>query len=200
MTTLSTHVLNIATGTPAAGLEITLKRIEPHPKDLGVFTTNADGRVSDKLLSHQDALIGVYEITFHAGGYLKSLGLELPEYPFLDVIPILTASSTLMVFIYTNHLARPLLDKSHLLTTTTSIKLPKWLSVVYAHFDHHLEHHLFPALPSSRYPEVRASLEKILGREYAIPLGQAWREVLAAPIQRPIEKRVDEPTGDASAA
>jgi 5-hydroxyisourate hydrolase-like protein (transthyretin family) len=63
MTTLSTHVLNIATGTPAAGLEITLKRIEPHPKDLGVFTTNAEGRVSDKLLSDQDALLGVYEIT-----------------------------------------------------------------------------------------------------------------------------------------
>ena len=30
MTTLSTHVLNTATGTPATGLEIKLKRIEPH--------------------------------------------------------------------------------------------------------------------------------------------------------------------------
>ena len=88
MPTLSTHVLNTATGTPAAGLEITLKRIEPHPKDIGIFTTNADGRVSEKLLSDEDALLGVYEISFHAGDYLKGLGSELPEYPFLDVIPI----------------------------------------------------------------------------------------------------------------
>ncbi len=88
MITLSTHVLSTATGTPAAGLEITLKRIDPHPAYLGVFTTNADGRVSEKLLSDQDALPGVYEITFHAGDYLNGLGLELPEYPFLDVIPI----------------------------------------------------------------------------------------------------------------
>ena len=57
MTTLSTHVLNTATGTPAAGLEITLKRIEPHPRDIGIFTTNADGRVSEKLLSDEDALL-----------------------------------------------------------------------------------------------------------------------------------------------
>ena len=81
-------MLNTATGTPAAGLEITLKRIEPQPKDIGIFTTNADGRVSEKLLSDEDALLGVYEITFHAGDYLKALGLALPEYPFLDMIPI----------------------------------------------------------------------------------------------------------------
>ena len=88
MPTLSTHVLNTATGTPAVGLEITLKRIEPYPQDIGIFTTNTDGRVTEKLLSDQDALLGVYEITFHAGDYLKGLGLELPGYPFLDVIPI----------------------------------------------------------------------------------------------------------------
>ena len=88
MTTLSTHVLNTATGTPAVGLKITLKRIEPYPKDIGIFTTNSDGRVPEKLLSDEDALLGVYEITFHAGDYLKRLGLELPEYPFLDAIPI----------------------------------------------------------------------------------------------------------------
>ena len=64
------------------------KRIEPQPKDIGIFTTNADGRVSEKLLSDEDALLGVYEITFHAGDYLKALGLALPEYPFLDMIPI----------------------------------------------------------------------------------------------------------------
>jgi 5-hydroxyisourate hydrolase len=88
MTTLSTHVLNTANGTPAQGLKITLKRLEPRLKDLGVFITNSDGRVSEKLLPENEALFGVYEITFHAGDYLRDLGLTLPEYPFLDIVPI----------------------------------------------------------------------------------------------------------------
>jgi len=88
MTTLSTHVLDTGKGTPAQGLRITLKRLEPNPKDLGIFTTNEDGRVSQKLLSGDDAQFGIYEITFHAGDYLRAQGTELPEYPFLDIVPI----------------------------------------------------------------------------------------------------------------
>ena len=88
MTTLSTHVLNTANGTPAQGLKLTLKRLEPRPKDLGIFITNSDGRVSETLLPEKEALLGFYEITFHAGDYLRDLGLILPEYPFLDIVPI----------------------------------------------------------------------------------------------------------------
>ena len=88
MTTLSTHVLDTTKGTPAQGLQITLKRLDPNPKDLGVFTTNEDGRVSQKLLSGDDAQPGIYEITFHAGDYLRAQGTELPKYPFLDIVPI----------------------------------------------------------------------------------------------------------------
>ena len=39
MATLSTHVLDTASGAPAPGLKIKLRRLEPHAKDLGVFTT-----------------------------------------------------------------------------------------------------------------------------------------------------------------
>ena len=88
MATLSTHVLDTASGAPARGLKIKLKRLEPDAKDLGVFTTNEDGRVTEKLLSEEDALFGVYEIVFQAGEYLRSRGTELPNYPFLDEIPI----------------------------------------------------------------------------------------------------------------
>ena len=88
MTTLSTHVLDTAKGAPAQGLRISLKRLEPNPKELGIFTTNGDGRVSEKLLSDDDAQFGIYEITFHAGDYLKAQGTSLPEYPFLDIVPI----------------------------------------------------------------------------------------------------------------
>ena len=88
MTTLSTHVLDISKGTPAPGLQITLKRLEPNAKDLGVFTTNSDGRVSEQLLAGGDVPFGIYELTFHAGDYLRAQGTALPDYPFLDVVPI----------------------------------------------------------------------------------------------------------------
>ena len=88
MATLSTHVLDTARGAPAQGLKVTLKRLEPHAKDLGVFTTNADGRITEKLLEQDDALFGVYEIVFHAGEYLRSRATELPNYPFLNEVPI----------------------------------------------------------------------------------------------------------------
>lgn len=88
MTTLSTHVLDTSKGTPAQGLHITLKRLEPSIKVLGLFTTNSDGRVSEQLLAGGDAQFGIYELTFHAGDYLRAQRISLPKYPFLDVIPL----------------------------------------------------------------------------------------------------------------
>jgi len=88
MITLSTHVLDTANGKPAAGLKITLHRLAPNPTAIGVFETNADGRVTEPLLNPEQAIYGSYEITFHAGDYLRNQGHDLPDYPFLDVIPI----------------------------------------------------------------------------------------------------------------
>lgn len=88
MTTLSTHVLNTAWGIPAENLRIDLKRIGPKTKHLGTFITDADGRVREVLLTAEEAILGIYEMTFYAGDYLKSHGLSLSKYPFLDVIPI----------------------------------------------------------------------------------------------------------------
>ena len=88
MITLSTHVLNTAWGIPAKNLQIELKRLRPNAKHLGKFSTNSDGRVSETLLPPEEAILGTYEITFYAGDYLKLIGLSLPEYPFLDIIPI----------------------------------------------------------------------------------------------------------------
>lgn len=88
MITLSTHVLNTARGVPASNLQIELARIKPKAKYLGKFITGLDGRVHEVLLSPEEGILGIYEITFHAGDYLKFNGFVLPDYPFIDVIPI----------------------------------------------------------------------------------------------------------------
>lgn len=88
MITLSTHVLDTARGTPAAELTLTLERLTPKPQTLGTFTTNADGRVAGGLLPPEHAIPGLYRIRFEAGAYLRAQGEDLPEFPFLDSIPI----------------------------------------------------------------------------------------------------------------
>ncbi|MCZ4288379.1 hydroxyisourate hydrolase [Hoeflea alexandrii] len=86
---LTTHVLDTARGSPAAGMVIELVWIEGIDHHLiKTVSTNADGRVDAPLLSGADLRRGVYELRFHAGDYLRSTGSKLPDPAFLDVIPI----------------------------------------------------------------------------------------------------------------
>ena len=84
---LTTHVLDTASGKPAAGLKIELFRLgETTP--LKTIHTNADGRADGPILEAADFAAGQYELRFHAGAYLRASGMKLPEPAFLDVIPI----------------------------------------------------------------------------------------------------------------
>jgi 5-hydroxyisourate hydrolase len=86
---LTTHVLDTARGLPAGGMRIVLYRHDDDRVEyLKEAVTNADGRVNAPLLEGKDMKTGIYELEFHAGAYLRASGLDLPETPFLDVIPI----------------------------------------------------------------------------------------------------------------
>lgn len=86
---LTTHVLDTASGKPAAGLKISLYRVSgnSHTKVKDV-TTNADGRCDAPLLEGTDFKPGQYELVFFAGDYLRASGTTLPEPAFLDQVPI----------------------------------------------------------------------------------------------------------------
>lgn len=83
---LTTHVLDTALGRPAAGLAVELFRVGEEV-ECARGTTNADGRLDAPLLEGAAFEAGVYELRFHVGAYLKGKA-QLPEIPFLDVIPI----------------------------------------------------------------------------------------------------------------
>jgi 5-hydroxyisourate hydrolase len=85
---LTTHVLDTATGRPAAGLTIELFRIGRTEEKLASVTTNRDGRVDRPLLEGEALIAGTYELRFHAGAYLRAQAAKLPDPPFLDVVPI----------------------------------------------------------------------------------------------------------------
>ena len=86
---LTTHVLDIASGRPAAGLGIELFRLEGGSRQrLATVVTNSDGRCDRPLLQGTELVPGEYELVFQVGDYLRSRGVELSAPPFLDRVPI----------------------------------------------------------------------------------------------------------------
>ena len=79
---LTTHILDTATGKPAAGVKVELFRIE----DGGAVKvterlTNQDGRTDTPLMDPGSFVPGRYELRFHIGAHFGGAG-------FLDVVPI----------------------------------------------------------------------------------------------------------------
>ncbi len=82
---LTTHVLDIAAGEPAAGVRITLSR---GGECLREIVTNDDGRADGPLLAGAEFSPGVYELAFHVGDYFRARGYQNPDPPFLDLVPV----------------------------------------------------------------------------------------------------------------
>jgi 5-hydroxyisourate hydrolase len=85
---LSTHVLDLVGGRPAAGMKIELRRISPRPALIKTVATNADGRTEVPLLIPPELTAGTYEMGFHVAEYFVSKNYPMPSVPFLDVVPI----------------------------------------------------------------------------------------------------------------
>src|SRR6476661_1232770 len=85
---ITTHVLDTAAGKPAAGLKVTLSRLDGKPEVLAETLTNADGRCDKPLLEGTAFAAGTYEIVFHVGDYFRRTGVKLPDPPFLDAVPL----------------------------------------------------------------------------------------------------------------
>jgi len=86
---LSTHVLDIHAGRPAAGMAIELFEFAgTRPHRIAHSTTNADGRTDQPLIAGCPLPIGRYELQFAVGDHFRSRGIEAGEPPFLDVVPL----------------------------------------------------------------------------------------------------------------
>lgn len=86
---LTTHVLDTGQGIPAAGLAITLYRVDGENREqLAHMTTNADGRTDSPILPKESFGVGTYELVFEAGAYLDASGTPAEDPRFLDQIPI----------------------------------------------------------------------------------------------------------------
>lgn len=87
---ISTHVLDTVRGAPAAGVGLELVEMVPgaEPAVVARGQTNADGRTDTPLIGGRPVPIAAYELRFALGDYHRGLGLDLPEPPFLDIVPL----------------------------------------------------------------------------------------------------------------
>ena len=85
MVRLTTHVLDIAGGKPAANVRVDLLRCVVGKRvHVTTAVTNEDGRTDTPLLERSAP--GEYELVFHVGAYFESAGYVLQDPPFLDEV------------------------------------------------------------------------------------------------------------------
>jgi 5-hydroxyisourate hydrolase len=87
---LSTHVLDLVQGKPAADIAIELHALGPDGAWRAVkqARTNADGRTDQPLLAGAEFKTGTYMLTFHVGDYFGRQAAPAAAPPFLDVVPL----------------------------------------------------------------------------------------------------------------
>ena len=86
---LTTHVLNIASGMPAAGMRVELRSTDADTTTLiGCSNTDADGRCPAPLLDGTALRSGRYSLTFYVADYFRALGAALADPPFLEEVVV----------------------------------------------------------------------------------------------------------------
>jgi 2-oxo-4-hydroxy-4-carboxy-5-ureidoimidazoline decarboxylase len=87
---LSTHVLDVHGGRPAAGVTIELWELSQAGADRLIVrtVTNNDGRTDKPLIADRPLPIGTYELRFATSNYFAARGVALSQPPYLDVVPI----------------------------------------------------------------------------------------------------------------
>lgn len=92
---LSSHILDITTGRPAAGVTIELSKMSDDGRWIKTDErkTDGNGRVSDLLVTgdgHDNR--GIYKLTFHVRPYFEAMS-QRSFYPFIDVVFEITDDS-----------------------------------------------------------------------------------------------------------
>ena len=82
---LTTHVLDTANGCPAAGMAV---RLYHDGQPILSLQLNSDGRADAPLLQGEALTPGRYRLVFAVAEYFRARGVELPDPPFLDEVPL----------------------------------------------------------------------------------------------------------------
>ena len=82
---ITTHVLDLSSGKPAAGIRVVLASIEDGRRTtVAAGVTDADGRLRDLVPANRPLDAALYELTFETGVYFTSRGTA-PFHPRVAV-------------------------------------------------------------------------------------------------------------------
>jgi 5-hydroxyisourate hydrolase len=84
---LSSHILDISTGTPAKGVTVKLERLNDKTKtwsQVDSKVTDENGRIKE-FLDASKSNIGVYRLSFLVADYFKKMNAD-SFYPFIEVV------------------------------------------------------------------------------------------------------------------
>ena len=74
---ITTHILDLSTGRPAAGVRVSLARIDRDKRtEIGTGATDADGRLKELMSAASQMSAATYELTFETGAYFTKRGVE----------------------------------------------------------------------------------------------------------------------------
>lgn len=84
---LTTHVLDTSREGPAAGVDVTLQRLDSagESETIEQGTTNDDGRLDEPLLTPEQMETGTYQLLFDVGTYYRE---SAAESTFLETVPV----------------------------------------------------------------------------------------------------------------
>lgn len=88
MPRLTTHVLDTASGRPAAGVAVRAFRLGSNRELVASMTTNADGRTDQPLLDDDAAAPTAVELEFDVGDYFAASADADDDARFLDTVVI----------------------------------------------------------------------------------------------------------------
>ncbi len=89
MGSLTTHVLDIAQGKPAAGVVIALFRMNGDEREpVHEVVTDKNGRTGEPLLRDAEFQAGTYELVFAIGAYFAGQDVLAGDPPFLDAVTV----------------------------------------------------------------------------------------------------------------
>lgn len=82
---LTTHVLDTSREGPAAGVSVTLERVDDTSETIAEGVTNGDGRLAEPLLATDEMEAGTYQLSFAVGEYYRELSAPSS---FLETVPV----------------------------------------------------------------------------------------------------------------
>ena len=83
---ITTHVLDLARGVPAAGVGVTVERLQADGDWAAVGRGTTDQRGRLEALTGGAVTAGSYRLTFEVGDYQRGCGVEAPFFPYAQVV------------------------------------------------------------------------------------------------------------------